>query len=53
MDVPILPIPKALTPFPLLGWPDWHPNNDKEQFYDRAKPPNPGSFAVIASIHTS
>ncbi len=26
--------PKALHPFPLLGWPQWHPDNEKETFYD-------------------
>ncbi|MFO1259401.1 MAG: DUF3025 domain-containing protein [Gammaproteobacteria bacterium] len=25
--------PKALAPFPLLGWPKWHPDNDKDSFF--------------------
>ncbi len=26
--------PKALHPFPLLGWPKWHPQNGDPTFYD-------------------
>ncbi len=26
--------PKALQPFPMLGWPGWHPDNHDEAFYD-------------------
>lgn len=49
--------PKALTPFPLLGWPTWHPDNSLEAFYDnmnyfRKKPLNPcGVIALIQSSH--
>lgn len=25
--------PRALAPFPLLGWPKWYPNNDQDTFF--------------------
>ncbi len=28
--------PKALQPFPMLGWAGWHPDNHEERFYDNA-----------------
>ncbi len=29
--------PKDLSPFPLLGMPDWHPDNKNRHFYDNQK----------------
>lgn len=45
-------MPKALTPFPLLGWPTWHPDNYSEPFYDntdyfRKKPLNPCGLVAL------
>ncbi len=29
------PTPKSLQPFPLLGMPGWHPNNEREEFFEQ------------------
>ena len=35
------------TPFPLLGWPGWHPDNDNMSFYDNANYFRPKSTPVV------
>lgn len=52
--------PKNLIPFPLLGWPKWHPANDFASFYDnndyfRSKPSRINGFDLktILEISTS
>lgn len=36
MDASRINTPHDLTPFPVLGLPGWHPDNEREEFYDNA-----------------
>jgi hypothetical protein len=47
--------PKSLQPFPLLGMPGWHPNNEQEKFFEqkhyfRAKRNNVPECAVLNQL---